>query len=71
MRHLAQEEGISLNRAALRLLRRGAGLEESAATDRRVGHTLEEFIGDWSRKEERAFLQAIEATERVDPDLWK
>jgi hypothetical protein len=70
LRNLAREEGISLSRAALRLLRRGAGIEEPASTDR-VGTELDEFIGDWSHEEERAFLRAVEATETVDSDLWK
>lgn len=70
LRNLAREEGISLSRAALRLLRRGAGIEETASTGR-VGSELDEFIGDWSREEERAFLRAVEATETVDSDLWK
>lgn len=69
LRRLAQEEAISLDQAALRLMRRGAGLP-TEETKRPIGHALDEFIGDWSEEEEREFLQAVEVFEQVDEAFW-
>lgn len=68
---LARERGISLNRAAVLLIRRGAGLEDSSAQFHGIGDGLDEFIGSWSQAEEAAFLASIEATEQVDDELWR
>lgn len=59
LRELARAEGISLNRAALKLLRRGAGLEDSAEPSRAVGTALDGLIGTWSDEEARAFNEGI------------
>lgn len=70
LRELAAEKQISLNRAALALMRRGAGLSvrrESAGT---VGSTLDKFIGVWSVEDERELLWALEPLEQIDPELW-
>jgi plasmid stability protein len=56
---LAHSRGISLNRAALLLLRRGAGLTESHPSSQVVGDSLDEFIGAWSEDEERELLESI------------
>ncbi len=70
IRELAQRRGISLNKAALLLLRRGGGLEPAEGQTNVVGDSLDEFIGVWSREEEQEFLDAIEVFERVDESLW-
>ncbi len=68
---LARREGVSLNKAALLLLRKGAGLEaaKEAPADI-VGSTLDHLIGSWSPQEEREFLCAIESMEQIDEALW-
>jgi hypothetical protein len=71
LRSLAQSEGISLNQAALRLLRRGAGLGEAHEGRSRVGSTLDSLAGTWSQKEEREFLRSQEPFENIDPSLWR
>jgi hypothetical protein len=75
---LARERSISLNRAALLLMRRGAGLATPAdhagdrsAADPAIGPALDRFFGVWSEEEEREFLRSIEDLERVDPELWE
>lgn len=71
IRALARREGISLNRAAIQILRRGAGLvaaPESAAT---VGDALDGFIGSWSAQDERRLLDSIATVGQVDADLWR
>ncbi len=68
---IARREGVSLNGAALRLLRRGAGLLEAGAPSEAVGNALDGFIGRWSETDERNVLASIAAFEIVDEALWK
>jgi hypothetical protein len=68
---IARREGVSLNEAALRLLRRGAGLIEGGAPGAVVGNALDGFVGRWSEAEETSVLTSIEAFETVDEALWK
>lgn len=67
---VAREKGISLNKAALLLMRKGAGLQENKKKADVVGTSLDHFIGRWSEKEEKEFLRKIEAFERIDAGLW-
>ena len=48
---LAQQEGVSLNQAVLRLLRRGAGLADEQGSIDTVGSSLDHFIGSWTREQ--------------------
>ena len=71
LRRLAAREGISLNQAALRLLRRGAGLATSAESAARVGDSLDQLIGSWTAEEADELDVALEAFETIDTDAWK
>jgi hypothetical protein len=71
LRETARRERISLNRAALLLMRRGAGLAQSAASATAVGDALDRFIGRWSAAEEKQVLESIAPCEAVDEALWK
>jgi hypothetical protein len=71
LHELARNEGISLNKAALLLLRRGAGLSQPKQSPNVVGSSLDEFIGSWSASQERELLEAIEVFERIDERLWR
>jgi hypothetical protein len=71
IRELARREGVSLNKAALLLMRRGAGLVESEPASAAVGDALDQFIGRWSAADERRLLESIAACETVDEALWK
>ena len=71
IRELARREGVSLNKAALLLMRRGAGIGDEARSDAAIGSALDEFIGIWSAAEEKRFLESLEVFETVDEDLWK
>jgi len=62
---------VSLNKAALVLLRRGAGLLESGPPAAAVGDALDRFIGRWSAAEEKRLLASIAPCETVDEALWK
>lgn len=76
LREVAKTRGVSLNQAALILLREGAGLEEAGfeAPRRRaniVGDSLDQLIGSWSKSEEAEFLRALSDLEGIDPALWR
>ena len=67
----ARREGVSVNEAALRLLRRGAGLTETVPAATPIRNGLDAFIGRWSEADERDLLQSIASCEMVDEALWK
>jgi hypothetical protein len=71
LRAVAKARGVSLNRAALILMREGAGLGSAGPRARVVGDSLDHLIGCWSREEERGFLKAIGALEEIDSALWQ
>ncbi len=72
IRDLAREEGISLNRAAIRLLRKGAGLDpKSKKSSDVIGRSLDHLIGKWSAAEAQEFLRSIEPLEQIDRSFWK
>lgn len=72
---LARARDLSLNRAALLLMRRGAGLERHPVAEvddsSTIGSALDGFIGVWSEEDEEEFLRAIEGLDRIDPELWR
>ena len=69
LRQVAKEQGVSLNQAALILLREGAGLGRGRGPAHVVGNSLDDVIGSWSAEDEQAFHQAIEVFEAIDPHL--
>ena len=71
IRQLANREGISLNRAVLRLLRRGANLGERNDEPEVVGDSLDHLIGTWSAQEAAEVDRALEDFSRIDGDMWK
>ncbi|MYA20895.1 MAG: hypothetical protein F4Z25_11775 [Chloroflexi bacterium] len=70
IQRLAQREGISLNKAALRLLRRGAGLTDTAGAADTVGSSLDHLIGTWTEEEADAFDAALQDFEAIDESIW-
>ena len=71
IRQLASREGISLNRAALRLLRRGAGLGERNDRPEIVGDSLDRLIGTWTAEEAAEVDRTLEDFSRIDEEMWK
>ncbi|MDE2721624.1 hypothetical protein [Candidatus Palauibacter polyketidifaciens] len=69
IRRLANRDGTSLNRAAVKLLRRGAGLEGRQAADA-VGSSLDCFIGSWSDAEADETERALRHFETIDGAMW-
>ena len=71
LRRLAKEREISLNRAALVLMRRGAGLDAPSAGPDVVGDSLDHLMGIWSASEAAEFRVATRDLDRVDESLWR
>lgn len=70
IRNLARREGLSLNKAALRLLRKGAEvLEESEPA--KIGSRLDRYAGIMDENEAAELLDSLAQTRRVDPELWR
>ena len=71
IRQLARRDGTSLNQAALKLLRRGAGLPASQGDGRNIGSALDDLFGSWTQQEADEFDRALEHFESVDESDWK
>ena len=67
---LAQREGISLNKAALRLLRKGAELMDSGDGGR-IGTRLHKYAKTMSDSEAQELLESISRTEQIDSEMWR
>jgi plasmid stability protein len=69
IRRKAATEGISLNRAVIKVLEErfgsGQGLPESRH------HELDALSGSWSDAEAQAFDRTLAAQRVIDPELWK
>lgn len=69
---LAGREGLSLNKAILRLLRRAAGLSSFPAVPTvQIGDGLNKYIGTWTQEQEQELFDGISSLEQIDPELWK
>ena len=71
LRETARRQGVSLNRAALHLLRKGAGLGEPAERANVVGDALDHLGGTWSEIEAQELQRAVGVFEEVDRELWR
>ena len=68
---LAHQKGISLNKAALLLMRRGAGLDRPTQRQDVVGNSLDELFGSWTQEQQQELAEAIQIFEQVDDSFWK
>ena len=71
IRRLAKRDGTSLNQAALKLLRKGAGLADPAQKADTVGASLDLLIGSWSDDEADELDAALEEFENIDESVWR
>ncbi len=69
LRRVAGSLGLSLNKAALYLMRKGAGLDGDSPADV-VGDSVDHLIGTWTTEDEAEFRAATRDFERIDEDLW-
>ena len=70
MQRLAKGEGISLNQAALKLLRKGAGLTNGTGDADTVGSSLDHLIGTWTAAEADEIDSALKEFEVIDESIW-
>jgi hypothetical protein len=70
IRDVARRDNLSLNQAALALLRQGAGLRSEKSADI-VGDSLDAFIGRWTKAEADQFDEFMKDFEQIDASLWQ
>ncbi len=68
---LAKSEGISLNEAALKLLRTGASLTNTADSAGTIGSSLDHLMGLWTDQEANEFDAALLDMEIIDESIWE
>ena len=68
---LAKSEGISLNEAALKLLRSGAASAEVRGHSDKVGSSFDHLIGLWTDQEADEFDAALQDMEIIDESIWQ
>ena len=71
VREEAQRRDTSLNKAALALMRRGAGMSGPGERPLTIGNALDRFFGSWSAEEERTVLEAVAELDRADDPFWQ
>lgn len=71
IRSLARREGISLNKAALRLLRKGAGLDDGTERHGKVGSSLDHLFGSWTKAQADELDAALREFDKIDEEMWK
>jgi hypothetical protein len=65
----AREEGLSLNKAVKKLLRKALGLESGGNGERKADFA--EFSGAWSPAEAKEFAKKTRELRKVDPRDWQ
>ena len=72
IREFAEREGLTPSQAALCLLRKSVGLAEEAVRPRRIGKSLDRFVGSMSKEEADEINAAIEEMfENIDEEMWR
>jgi len=70
LRAEARRRHTSLNRAAVALMGKGAGLTEDEGTDR-VGNSLDQFIASWTESEAEQVNASIAELDTIDESFWQ
>ncbi len=71
IRRVAERDSTSENQAALKLLRKGAALEDGASANGKVGNSLDDFIGTMSPEEAAEIDAAISELRTIDKSMWR
>ena len=72
LRTTAKNRGISLNKAALYLMRQGAGLRSSEDVPNVIGDALDAYFGSLDREEADIIEITTRDLDRVhDEEFWK
>lgn len=71
IRRVAERDNSTENEAALKLLRKGAGLEDGETANGKVGNSLDDFIGTMSPEEAAEIDAAVRELRTVDKSMWR
>jgi hypothetical protein len=67
---LAEAEGLSVNKAAAKILKLGVGIQDAPAS-RNIGAAVDRFVGRLSKAEAERLSHSLRSLEQVDVELWK
>ena len=70
IQRLAQAEGLSVNKAAAKILKLGAGIQD-APVSRNIGAAVDRFVGTLAKAEGEKLSRSLRSLEQVDDELWK
>ena len=71
IRRLANREGLSLNQAVLKLLRRGAGIGQGKGAADTVGASLDHLIGTCTPEDADEIDKALQSLASIDEAMWQ
>ncbi len=71
IKRISEQEGTSLNKAALKLLAEGAGIRRATKDKKVIGSDLDHLFGTWAESDAKQFLESVRSCEQIDEDLWK
>ncbi len=67
---VARVEGLSLNKAAGKILKAGAGVRD-ATESRCIGAAVDRFVGSVTAEGARNLSKSLRALEQIDDEFWK
>ena len=72
LKSTAEKRGVSLDTAAIHLMRQGAGLAPLENDAAPIGNALDAYFGTWTEDEADALRNATRALDQVtDETFWK
>ena len=71
IQRLAERDDIPEDQAAVKLIRKGAGLEDETSANGKIGNSLDEVIGTWTEEEAAEFDAAVAELRVVDESMWR
>ncbi len=71
IRRIARRRRTSLNKAALELMWKGAGLSAGAGSGGEIGEQLDDLFGSWDPGEADEFDSAVAIFGQIDEAEWK
>ena len=68
---LARQEGVSMNKFVVKLLRESLGFDKKQKIPGLVKHhDLDYLFGTWSEEEAQEFDEALNEHRKIDGELW-
>jgi plasmid stability protein len=70
LRSRAEQEGLSVNRYVLALLKESLGLASGRALEDVEYDDLDHLIGSWTQEAYEEFSDLLQDQRQIDPELW-